>query len=136
MHFGLTNVPVTFRGWTNHVLRGLIPSTCLVNTGDVLVHGRITEQQLTNSEVVLGRIDEAWLNCNEFFRSEVNVLDHIGSREGNKILSWPSPSCKAELRSFLRLATHRRRFVKHFAASGRSQNNLLGNTAEESPEGE
>jgi len=93
--FGLCNAPATFERLMEIVLRGLNWKTCLVCLDDIMVMGKTL----------------------------VEFLGHVLSVDGiqtddkkiQAVREWPVPKDKHELRSFLGLATHYRRFVERFA---------------------
>jgi hypothetical protein len=120
MPFGLCNAPATFERLMEFVLRGLTYEACLVYLDDVIVIGRMFQEQLDNLQKVFQRLRETNLKLNpekcQLFRREVRYLGHIVSALGvttdpeklEAVKSWPRPNDK-QLRSSLGLCTYYRR---------------------------
>lgn len=53
--FGLSNAPATFKRLMNHILRDLIPTSCLVYMDDVIIHVACFGEHLDRLKVVLKR---------------------------------------------------------------------------------
>jgi hypothetical protein len=124
MPFGLCNAPATFERLMESVLRGLTYDACLVYLDDVIVVGR-NFQELDNLRKVFQRIREARLKLNpgkcQLFQ-EVRYLGHVSAsgiatdpEKLEAVKSWPPPTDKHQLRSFLGLCTYHRRFILCFA---------------------
>ncbi len=128
MPYGLCNSPLTFQRLMEGLLRGLQWERALIYIDDVIVMGRSFAETLENLRMVLGRFQDAGLKLKpkkcKLFRSSVNFLGHIVSREGvacdpekvESITSWPAPLNVSEVRSFLGIAQYYRRFVPGFSA--------------------
>jgi hypothetical protein len=136
MPFGLCNAPATFERLMELVLAGLPWNVCLVYFDDILVHAKTFDEEVTHLREVFVRLRKANLKLNlkkcELFRSEVQYLGHVVTRQGiatdcrkvEAVRSWPVPKSKKELRSFLGLCTYYRRFVQSFAEVVRPLNRL------------
>lgn len=128
MPFGLCNAPATFERLMQKVLQGLTNDKVMVYLDDVLVLGKSFEDQMENLKLVIERIRKANLTLNpkkcQLFNTKVKYLGHMISGDGietdpdktESIRTWPQPTNKTELRSFLGLATYYRKFVKHFSS--------------------
>jgi hypothetical protein len=127
MPFGFCNAPATFERLMESVLRGLIYDACLVYLDDIIVIGRTFQEHLDNIRKVFQRLRGAHLKMNpekcRLFQKKMRYLGHIVSPQGVRtdpekseaVKCWLQPTDKHQLRSFLALCTHYRRFISGFA---------------------
>ena len=127
MPFGLTGAPNTFQRLMDSVLSGLQFETCLVYLDDIIVFSSTFDEHIARPRQVLSRLRESGLKVKpskcHLLRERVPFLGHIISREGvatdpgkvQAVTSWPVPTSKSEVRSFLGLVSHYRRYIKNFA---------------------
>lgn len=139
MPFGLCNAPATFERLMQKVLQGLANDKVMIYLDDVLVLGKSFEDQLINLKLVFEKIREANLTLNpkkcQLFNTKVKYLGHVISSDGIEtdpdktecIRTWPQPTNKTELRSFLGLATYYRKFVNNFSTMARPLHRLTEN---------
>jgi hypothetical protein len=125
MPFGLTGAPSTFTRMMNIVLGGL--EHCLVYLDDIIVHSSTFDEHVEQLAGVFERLQKANLKLKpskcKLFQSMLKFLGHIVSEEGistdpakvQKVADWPTPTCVAEVRSFMGLATYYQKYVKDFA---------------------
>ena len=124
MPFGLMNAPSTFQRIMNTNVRGL--PFVRVYLDDVVVFSKTLEEHLRHLQQVFDLIDKAdlklkLLKC-RFARAKIKLLGHVVDKSGiivdpNKvelIRNAPIPTTATELRSFLGLAGHYRRFICKF----------------------
>eukprot|EP00108_Taenia_solium_P004510 TsM_001199500 transcript=TsM_001199500 gene=TsM_001199500 len=127
MPFGLCNAAATFQRLMQTALVELFPKHCIIYPDDILVFGIDMQEHNANLKLVLGRLRDAGLTLNpkkcHFLQRSVTFLGHTVSSNGmavtedrtNQVRTWPTPTNQTELRSFLGLANHYRRFAKAFA---------------------
>ncbi len=137
MPFGLCNVPATFERLIEHVLMGLPWNVGLVYLDDIIVHAKSFDDELSRLSEVFNRMKEAKLKLNPkkclLFQDEVNYLGHKISKDRiatdptkvEAVKNWLVPRNNSELRSFLRLCSYYRRFVKSFTELTHALNQLL-----------
>ena len=126
MSFGLCNAPATFQRVMQVVLAGM-EDCCGVYLDDIIVFSKSVDEHLNCLERVFCRLAEAGLKLKPkkclFVRREVPYLGHVISADGVRpdkckteaIDRFPAPRNIKELRSFLRLASYYRKFVKGFS---------------------
>ena len=127
MPFGLTGAPNTFQRLMDSVLSGLQFETCLVYLDDIIVFSSTFDEHIARPRQVLSRLRESGLKVKpskcHLLRERVPFLGHIISREGvatdpgkvQAVTSWPIPTSKSEVWSFLGLVSYYRRYIKNFA---------------------
>ncbi|GBN76508.1 Retrovirus-related Pol polyprotein from transposon 297 [Araneus ventricosus] len=104
MPFGLCDAPATFERLMETVLRGLTSEACLVYLDDIIIVGRTFKEHLNNIR-------------------KQTVLKPTQKRL-EAVVDWPRPETVHDLRSFLRLCTYYRRFVRTFSAIARPLHKL------------
>ena len=99
----------------------------MVFIDDILVYSKDQEDHDTHLWVVIETLRKEQLYAKmskcEFWLREVSFLEHVVSKEGNRvdlskievILEWKPPRNVIEVNSFLGLAGYYRRFVKGFS---------------------
>ncbi|SAM00834.1 hypothetical protein [Absidia glauca] len=120
--FGLTNAPPTFQRLMNKVL-----GDALVYLDDILIYSKTKEEHLQHVRLVLEKLRKATLYANmkkcSFLQETVTFVGFRVSAAGIRpsdekikvVQDWPVPSNVQEVRQFLGLASHYRRFVKDFS---------------------
>jgi Reverse transcriptase (RNA-dependent DNA polymerase)/RNase H-like domain found in reverse transcriptase len=123
----LPNAPATFQSVMNTVLSPFLDRFVLVYIDDILIYSKTLEEHLQHLRLVLQALRDNKFYCKtskcRFCTSQVAYLGHIISSEGvqmdpekiTAIVSWPTPKCLTELRSFLGLVQYYDNFIAHFA---------------------
>ena len=138
MFFGMTNLPATFQGMMNEIMRDLINERKVaVFVDDVLVG---TEDKKGHNEIVakvLRQLEENGLYVKpEKCSWKVNKVNFLGvvmgqgkiEMEEDKVvgvLNWPIPKTVRDVRKFLGLTNYYRQFIKNFAAVTKPLNMLM-----------
>jgi hypothetical protein len=126
--FGLSNSGPAFQKMMNTVLAEYIDKFVMVYLDDILIFTNGDEQQhKKHVRMVLEKLNEAKLIINKkkclFNRKELTFLGFNISAQGIKpapqkveaIQSWPVPTNVQQVRQFIGLAQHYRRFIPGFA---------------------
>ena len=127
MGFGLCNAPATFQCAMNLVLRGLTWNEVLVYLDDIIVLGSSFEDHLSRLRKVFDRMREYNLKlkprkCN-LLKKEVEFLGRSVSQhviqvspgKADTIRSWPRPTNRKDLESFLDYMNYHRSHVQGYA---------------------
>ena len=137
MPFRLTNAPSAFMELMNRVFLPYVDQFVMVFIDDILVYSKDWEDHDTHLQVVLetSRKEQLYAKLSkcEFWLREVSFLGHIISEEGIQvdptnievIIEWKPPRNVTEVRSFLRLVSYYRRFVKGFSMIAAPMTRLL-----------
>lgn len=125
--FGLTNAPPTFQRLMNSVLGDCLDRFALVYLDDILIFSKTKEDHVKHVHHVLDRLRDAQLVANlkkcEFFKTELEFVGYLVSGAGilpspgkvKAIREWPIPTNVQEVRQFVGLASHYRRFIRNFS---------------------
>ncbi|KAG0741236.1 hypothetical protein G6F22_005145 [Rhizopus arrhizus] len=125
--FGLTNSPPTFQKMMNDVLRDYVDKFVLVYLDDILIFSKTKDEHEKHLRMVLQRLRENKLYVNpkkcDFNKKAVEFLGYRVSEKGvlpssskiNAIREWPRPTNVQEVRQFIGLCSHYRRFISGFS---------------------
>ena len=126
--FGLSNSPSVFQKMMNTVLSGFVDKFVQLYLDDVLLYSKTAEEHLMHVESVLQRFRKNKLYVNpsksSFNQQEVEFLGMRVSAKGilpsktkvKAVQDWPRPKNVQEVRQFVGLASHYRRFLKNFSS--------------------
>ena len=125
--FGLTGAPGCFQTLMNNIFRPHIDDFILVYIDDILIYSKTREEHLKHLETALKLLKENKVYCKEskchFFKTEVEYLGHIISRDGIKVnpkkisavSEWEPPDNVKQVQSFLGFCNYYRKFIKDFS---------------------
>lgn len=126
--FGLRNSPALFQSTMNRVLHDFLDDFVMVYLDDILIYSKNKADHEVHVRKVLQRLREEELIANirkcEFFKTELEFLGFRVSGAGilpssskvKAIQEWPVPTNVQEVRQFVGLGSHYRRFIRDFAA--------------------
>lgn len=132
--FGISAAPALFQGIMDKVLQGL---ECGCYLDDIVITGRSDAEHWKNLTLVLERLQRFGFRLQEakceFFQDSVKYLGQVVDQKGIRmdeegvtaVKSAPEPTNKDELRSFLGLVSHYRRFIKDVSTKCAPLNRLL-----------
>ena len=127
MPFGLCNAPATFQRAIQLVFRGMTWREVLTYLDDINVLGRGFEDHLQNLRKAFERLQENNLKLKpkkcKFFQTEVPFLGKLATQKGlavdpkkvEAVVSWPVPTCRKEVESFLGFVNYHRNHIKDYA---------------------
>jgi hypothetical protein len=130
---GLMNVPATLQTAMNSALP---PIFVVVYLDNILIYFRTEEEHKTHVCLVLNVLKrEKFYVCkakSTFAAEEIKFLGHIVNFEGicpdpkkvEVVQNWPVPKNVHEVRSFLDLANHFRKFISHYSEVAAPLTNL------------
>ena len=137
MFFGMMNLPVTFQGMMNEIMRDLINEGKVAVFVDNILVG--TEGEKGHDKIVvevLKRLEENDLYVKpEKCSWKTNKVNFLGVVMGQgkieieedkvaRVLNWPTPKMVRYVRKFLGLANYYRQFIKNFVVLAKSLNML------------
>ena len=132
--FGLMQAPAYFQRLINKVLAGI--DFAFGYLDDILIHSPDVLTHLIHMRQLFQRLREADLKLNRekcnFFKSDIQYLEHLISREGieplpeklESIKEIPPPTTPKKVKQFLGLIGYYRKFVPRFADVARPLTNL------------
>ena len=137
MPFGLTNAPATFQRLMETCLDYLHLNWCIIYLDDVIVFSETPEEHVECLKAVFEKISKAGLKLKpskcEFFKSRINYLGHIVSRNGietdpkkiEAIQKCPRPKTAHDVCSFLGFTNYYRKFIYKYAQKAHPLNKLI-----------
>jgi hypothetical protein len=126
--FGLSNAPPSYQTWMNGVLKDCIDKFALVYLDDCCIYSSNLEDHIKHVRHVLSIFEKEGLIINlkkcEFGKRELEFLGYKVSAKGilpssskiKAIQDWPKPTNVQEVRQFVGLAQHYRRFCPSFSS--------------------
>ena len=137
MPFGLTNAPATFQYLMETCLGEMHLKWCIIYLDDIIVFSRTLEEHIERLRGVFLKLAATGLRLKpskcKFFKSRVNYLGHIVSKEGIKtdpkkieaIKKWLVPMTVTEVRSFLGFTNYYHKFIPQYAQVAKPLNQLV-----------
>lgn len=126
--FGLSNGPPSFQKWMNELLGDYIDESALVYLDDVLIFSKNLEDHKKHVREILRKFEAEQLVVNKakcnfgqrtltFLGYEISEKGILPSREKVKaVQDWPVPTNVQQVRQFLGLSQHYRRFIRQFSS--------------------
>ena len=126
--FGLCNAPPSFQAKMNEVLGDYIDKFCLVYLDDICIFSKNLEDHKTHVRLILERLKKNNLIANAkkctFAQRELTFLGFQINAQGilpsplqvKAVREWTRPTNVQEVRQFIGLAQHYRRFIPLFAS--------------------
>ena len=142
MPFGLCNAPATFQRAIQLVFWGMTWWEVLTYLDDINVLGRGFEDHLQNLRKAFERLQENNLKLKprkcKFFQTEVPFLGKLATQNGlavdpkkvGAVVSWPIPSSRKEVESFLGFVNYHWNHIKDYAELAASLYQITGKKAE------
>jgi hypothetical protein len=130
MPFGLTNAPATFQSCMNHIFKDQLRKSVLVFFDNILIYSWSWQEHMRHLDEVLSIMEARSLYAKDskckFGMTELHYLGQIISAQGlqvhqdkiRAIMDWSTPRNVTELRSFFRLCSYYRWFVRGFPQLG------------------
>ncbi|KAK3085220.1 hypothetical protein FSP39_000156 [Pinctada imbricata] len=137
MPFGLTNAPATYQRVMEECLGDLHLNICFIYLDDLIIVSKTFEEHLDRLQRVFQKLREAGLKLTpkkcHLMMKKVKYVGHVVSEEGiepdpqkiEKVIEWPTPTSKEEVRQFLGFVGYYRKFVKDFSKIAKPLNSLL-----------
>jgi hypothetical protein len=135
--FGLTNAHAYFMTMMHKVFMEYLDKFVVVFIDDILIYSKDGNEHEKHLRLIMEKLREHKLYAKfskcEFWLNKVGFLGHIVSAEGvvvdasnvESVTKWESPKNPGEIRSFLGLAGHYRRFIENFSKIAKPMTELL-----------
>ena len=137
MAFGLANAPATYQRLMEQCLGELHLSICFIYLDDIIIFSRTYEEHLERLCSVFQKLRETGIKLSpkkcSLLKTRVKYVGHIVSEKGiepdndkiTKVLEWPRPSSREEVRQFLGFIGYYRKFIKSFSKIARPLLDLM-----------
>ena len=128
MPFGLSNAPSTFMRFMNHILKPCIGNFVVVYFDDILIYRKNSMEHLEHLRQLFSILREQRLFVNskkcDFYADRIIFLGYVVTKDGiemdrskiEAITNWPTPSSIHDVRSFHRLVSFYRIFIRGFSS--------------------
>ena len=126
--FGLSNAPPSYQSWMNNILKDCIDRFALIYLDDCCIYSKTLQEHIEHVRHVIAIFEKHGLVVNlkkcKFGKRELEFLGFRISESGilpsvskvKAIQDWTRPTNVQEVRQFLGLAQHYRRFCPSFSA--------------------
>ena len=137
MPFGLTDTLATFQCLMETCLEEMHLKWCIIYLDDIIVFSKTPEEHIERLRGVFTKLAATGLRLKpskcEFFKSKVNYLGHIVTKEGietdprkiEAIEKWPIHREVTEVRSFLGFTNYYCKFIPRYAQVAKPLNQLV-----------
>ena len=143
MPFGLCNAPATFTTLMHNIFHEYLDDFVIIYIDDILVYLKTAEEPAKHLEKVFQKLRSNKLyakgNKCDWGKLRIKFLGHeltqggvmVDDQKIKAILEWKKPKTTKGLRSFLRLASYYRKFVRDFAKIAKPLLDLLKKSVSE-----
>ena len=140
MPMGLANAPATYQRVMEECLGDLHLRICFIYLDDIIIFAKSFEEHLERLQMVFEKLREAGIKLSpkkcSLFMKRVRYVGHIVSESGiepdgekiAKVLDWPTPTSREQVRQFLGFIGYYRKFIQDFAKIARPLSDLLPST--------
>ena len=140
MPMGLANAPATYQRVMEECLGDLHLRICFIYLDDIIIFAKSFEEHLERLQMVFEKLREAGIKLSpkkcSLFMKRVRYVGHIVSESGiepdgekiAKVLDWPTPTSREQVRQFLGFIGYYRKFIRDFAKIARPLSDLLPST--------
>ena len=140
MPMGLANAPATYQRVMEECLGDLHLRICFIYLDDIIIFAKSFEEHLERLQMVFEKLREAGIKLSpkkcSLLMKRVRYVGHIVSESGiepdgekiAKVLDWPTPTSREQVRQFLGFIGYYRKFIRDFAKIARPLSDLLPST--------
>ncbi|GJY67425.1 putative reverse transcriptase domain-containing protein [Tanacetum coccineum] len=134
--FGLTNAPAVFMDLMNRVCKPYLDKFMTVFIDDILIYSKTKQEHEEHLKLILELLKKEELYAKfskcEFWIPKVQFLDHVIDSNGihmdpakiDSIKDWASPKTATDIRQFLGIVRHYRRFIEGFSKIAKSMTKI------------
>ena len=144
MAFRLANAPATYQRLMEQCLGEFHLTVCFIYLVDIIIFSKTYEEHLDRLYLVYQKLREAGVKLSpkkcSLLKTRVKYVGHIVSEKGiesdeekvSKVLGWPQPKSREEIRQFLGFVGYYRKFIGNFSKIARPLIDLMPTTQKKS----